>query len=65
MSGNGSNGAMFEAQIYDRLLAERIVFLRGEVMTSWRTHCAVNCCCCRRPTRAATSGSMSTPRAAR
>ena len=26
-----SNGTLFEGQIYDRLLAERIVFLRGEV----------------------------------
>jgi ATP-dependent Clp protease protease subunit len=31
MSEQTSNGSMFEGQIYDRLLAERIVFLRGEV----------------------------------
>ncbi|HEX2810424.1 MAG TPA: ATP-dependent Clp protease proteolytic subunit [Kineosporiaceae bacterium] len=31
MSDETSNGSLFEGQIYDRLLAERIVFLRGEV----------------------------------
>src|SRR5664279_1014783 len=31
MSEQTSNGSLFEGQIYDRLLAERIVFLRGEV----------------------------------
>jgi len=31
MSEQTGNGSLFEGQIYDRLLAERIVFLRGEV----------------------------------
>jgi ATP-dependent Clp protease protease subunit len=31
MSDQTGNGSLFEGQIYDRLLAERIVFLRGEV----------------------------------
>lgn len=31
MSQQVSTGSLFEGQIYDRLLAERIVFLRGEV----------------------------------
>jgi len=31
MSEQPNSGAMFEGQIYDRLLAERIIFFRGEV----------------------------------